>query len=81
MENYPLSERIKTKKTVKKKALKIVYNGNYKDSDKAWYGIIEYSKSNNINIKMTPFEIYLNDPHQGGDPLQWKADVYMPLVP
>jgi len=81
MENYPFTERIKIKKTLKKKALKIVYNGNYKYSDKAWYGIIEYSKSNNINIEMTPFEIYLNDPHQGGDPLQWKADVYMPLVP
>jgi len=81
MGDYPLSEKLKIKKMLKKEALKIVFNGNYRDSDKAWYGIIDYSKSNNINIKMTPFEIYLNDPHEGGDPLQWKADVYMPLAP
>jgi hypothetical protein len=30
---------------------------------------------------MTPFEVYLNDPHQGGNALEWKADVYMPIEP
>jgi effector-binding domain-containing protein len=79
MDNYPLNESVKIKKTIKKEALKIVYNGNYRDSDMAWYGIIEYAKSNNINIKLRPFEIYLNDPHQGGNALEWQAEIYMPI--
>jgi effector-binding domain-containing protein len=79
MDNYPLSESVKIKKTVKKEALKIVYNGNYRDSDMGWYGIIEYAKSNNISIKFRPFEIYLNDPHQGGNALEWQAEIYMPI--
>jgi effector-binding domain-containing protein len=79
MDNYPLNESVKIKKTIKKEALKIVYNGNYRDSDMAWYGIIEYAKSNNISIKLRPFEIYLNDPHQGGNALEWQAEIYMPI--
>jgi effector-binding domain-containing protein len=80
MSDYPKSEKVKIKKTDKKEALKIDFNGNYRDSDNAWYGIIDYAKTNNININMLPFEVYLNDPHQGGNSLEWKAEVYMQIA-
>ena len=34
---------------------------------------------NDIAINRLPIEIYLNDPHGGGNDLEWEAEIYMPL--
>jgi len=76
---YPESEIVFIKKTQEKKALKTIFNGNYKISNMAWYQIIDYAKTNHIDIENLPVEFYLNDPHSGGNDLEWVAEVYMPI--
>jgi len=68
-------------KTIKrKKALKAVYNGNYITSDRAWYALVDYADKNDIKIEYKPFEVFHSNPNMGGDELQWKAEIYMPII-
>jgi effector-binding domain-containing protein len=75
----PMNTDIKYKKIFTKKALKAVYNGNYITSDRAWYKLIDHAKSNNIVIEPKPIEVFFNNPNTGGDELNWKAEIYLPL--
>lgn len=78
-DDYIKSNEIKFKTTDKKEALKATFNGNYRISDKAWFTIMDYAETNNIEIELLPTEIFYNDPHSGGNWLDWVAEVYMPL--
>ena len=62
------------------RAIKATYNGNYISSDRAWYFLIDYAEKNGIRVRETPVEVFFNNPNMGGDDLQWRADVYMPLA-
>ncbi len=62
-----------------KKGIKAEYFGNYQTSDRAWYALLDYAKKNNLEVNELPVEIFLNNPTIGGDALQWKAEIYMPL--
>lgn len=62
-----------------RKALKAIYNGNYITSDRAWYALIDYANAQGIDIDKKPFEVFHNNPNMGGDELQWKAEIFMPL--
>lgn len=73
------SSRVKFKKVPAFKGIKTVFNGNYRISDKAWYSLLDYASENNVPVSNLPFEIYRNDPHEGGDPLQWDADILLPI--
>jgi len=77
--HYPATNVVKFKKTKEKLALKAIFNGNYKISDKAWYAIIDYAQTNKIDIEKLPVEVFLNDPHNGGNALDWEAKIYMPI--
>jgi len=76
---YPADSIIKIKSIKSKKALKAVFNGNYRISDRAWFVLYDYAQRHNINIEKRPFEIFLNDPHNGGSPIDWQAAVYLPI--
>ncbi len=62
-----------------KKAIKAIYNGNYISSDRAWYALIDYANKNNIEISKLPIEVFYNNPNMGGDALNWKAEIFMPI--
>ncbi len=78
-EFYSKSNEIKIKSTEKREALKVTFNGNYRISDKAWFTIIDYAERNNIEIEKLPTEIFYNNPHEGGNSIDWVAEIYMPL--
>lgn len=78
-DSLPQSNTIKFKKVAAKKALKAEYNGNYKTSDRGWYFLHEYAKQRGLSVKQTPIEYFYNNPNYGGDELNWKAEVYLPL--
>lgn len=78
-EKYPENKQLFFKSIKEHLALKTVFNGNYNMSHLGWYRILDYSNRNNINIEKSIIEIYLNDPHQGGNPLDWEAEIYMPI--
>lgn len=84
---YPIKETdslfehpiISFKKVKRTKALKAIYNGNYITSDRAWYALIDFANKNNIAIEKKPLEVFYNNPNMGGEELQWKAEIYMPI--
>lgn len=63
-----------------KKALKAIYNGNYITSDRAWYALLNYAKSNNIKVDPKPTEVFHNNPNMAGNESSWKTEVYMPII-
>lgn len=79
MDSLPHHETIKYAKMDSKLALKIIYNGNYRISDRAWFKIFDYAKKQDILIENKPIEFYFNNPHEGGNELEWKTEVYMPI--
>ncbi|WP_422349219.1 GyrI-like domain-containing protein [Flagellimonas sp.] len=78
-EKLPMDTEIQYKRIFKKRALKAVYNGNYITSDRAWYALLDYAKKNNIEVDPNPVEVFFNNPNMGGDELEWKAEIYMPI--
>ncbi len=79
MDSLPKILNIKYKEIKGTKALKAIYNGNYITSDRAWYALLDYANQNNISVINQPVEIFYNNPNMGGDELNWKAEIYMPL--
>ena len=61
------------------KAMQIIYNGNYRKSHVAWYAYEDYFDTIEIDKKVLPTEVFMNDPHQGGDELKWVTKVLIPL--
>ena len=78
-ESFPDPGQVKFKTTQNREALKAIFNGNYKISDKAWYTLLAEAESQNMPVEHRPVEIFLNDPHGGGNDLEWEAEVYLPL--
>jgi len=78
-ERLPIDTDIAYKRIFQKRALKAEYNGNYITSDRAWYALLDYAKNNNIEVEPNPVEIFYNNPNTGGDEINWKAEVYLPI--
>lgn len=78
-DSLPTSEVVKYKESKAIKGLATRFNGNYSIADKAWYSIVDYAQNNNITLEMLPTEVYRNDPHSGGNALQWEAVILMPI--
>lgn len=79
LDSMPETKTIKFKKVQGFRALKAIFNGNYRLSDRAWYALQDYAESKNKEIALFPFEVYKNDPHSGGNELEWTAEIFMPL--
>lgn len=63
----------------KSKALKAIYNGNYITSDRAWYELFEYARTNGYKTTGFPIEYFIDNPNYGSDELKWKAEIYLPI--
>lgn len=62
-------------------ALKATFNGNYRLSDLAWYGLLSKAKERDLKTNALPLEVFYNNPKIDNDPLVWKAEIYLPVVP
>jgi len=78
-DSLPFHENIKFDKIQAKPAIKAIYNGNYKTSDRGWFGLYDYALRNEIKTINQPIEFFYNNPHYGGDELKWVAEIYMPI--
>ena len=63
-----------------KRYLKTIFNGNYRISQQGWYTLMDYAHRNDIELGTDLIEIYRNDPHQGGDSMEWVAEILMPII-
>lgn len=79
-DSLPKSNLLQFKTSESFKALKAEYNGNYNSSGRSWHYLLEYARYNDIKVDSLATEYYLNDPHEGGDPLLWKALIFLPLL-
>lgn len=78
-DSLPTNDEIKYKNFEGIKAIKAVYNGNYITSDRAWYKLLKYAEKHNIEVANTPVEVFYNNPSMGGNELEWKAEIFMPI--
>lgn len=79
-DSLPNWEDLNYGKRAAQKVLKATYNGNYITSDRAWYVLLNHAKSQGIKVKPTPYEEFFNNPTMGGDAINWRADIYLPII-
>jgi effector-binding domain-containing protein len=79
-DSIPQNAQLRFKTLAPIRVLKAEFNGNYSISNNAWYYLLDHADRNNLKIRELPIELYLVDPHVGGDPLNWKAHIFLPLV-
>ena len=79
-DSLPVSTYFSYKWMAPKKALKAVYNGNYINSDRAWFALVAFADRNDIAIERKPIEVFYNNPNLGGNETDWKAEIFMPIV-
>jgi effector-binding domain-containing protein len=58
-------------------AIKTDFYGNYGMTDITWYNLAEEAKKLGYQRNNKLIEVYFNDPHSGGNELEWKAEIYM----
>lgn len=78
-EKLPVHTEVKYKHFFGGKALKAIYNGNYVSSDRAWYALLDYAGNNDINAISKPIEVFHSNPNIGGNELDWKAEIFLPI--
>ena len=78
-DSLPIDPRIQYKQYSGVKALKASYNGNYITSDRAWYALLDYAENHDIVVAKKPLEVFYSNPNFGGDELQWKAEIFIPI--
>ncbi|CAM4113829.1 GyrI-like domain-containing protein [Zobellia roscoffensis] len=78
-DSLPQKEGIFYKRIEEQKVLKAIYNGNYLTSDRAWYALLDYAAKKKLTVSKTPIEIFHTNPNMGGNELEWKAEIFMPL--
>ena len=78
-DSLPVDNHIKYKKNEAIEGIKAIYNGNYITSDRAWYALLDYAEKKGIDVSPTPIEYFYNNPNQGRNELEWKAEVFLPL--
>lgn len=78
-DSLPPASNVAFKTTHSQKYLKAVFHGNYRISDNAWYYLLDHAERSTLEIDPLPTELYLNDPHVGGNSLEWEAHIFVPL--
>ena len=78
-DSLPFDESIKYDKLKSTSAIKAVYNGNYRTSDRGWLGLYDYAIKHHIETSNHPIEFFFNNPFYGGDELKWVTEIYMPV--
>ena|SRR5690606_25817340 len=78
-EKLPRHPDIIYKRIFAKNSLKAIYNGHYITSDRAWFALVDYAEKNDIPIERKPVEVFFNNPNLGGEGLDWRTEVYMPI--
>ncbi|MDP3314028.1 hypothetical protein [Lutibacter sp.] len=78
--NYlPKHPMVFFKQITAKKALNTTYFGNYRTSDRAWFSVYDHALRNNIKLTNMPLEIFYNNPYMGGNELEWRAEIFIPI--
>jgi effector-binding domain-containing protein len=72
----PKHPRIKSMTVEGMDAIKTDFYGNYSITDFTWFNLAEEAKKLGYRSNNKLIEVYFNDPHEGGNELEWKAEIY-----
>lgn len=76
-----LSAKLKFEERPQFKGLRIRYNGNYSKSHFAWYAYEDYfERKGERQPSILPTELFLDNPTLGGNEIEWRADILLPLT-
>lgn len=74
------TQNIQLKKYPSEKALKLIFNGNYRLSHVSWFDLISMAKDLGLEVEEGPMEIYYDNPKIDSDHMNWKAEIFLPLA-
>ncbi len=74
------TQNIQLKKYPSEKALKLIFNGNYRLSHVSWFDLIYMAKDLGLEVEEGPMEIYYDNPKIDSDHMNWKAEIFLPLA-
>jgi effector-binding domain-containing protein len=77
----PENPKIKLKTIETMDAVKTDFYGNYSLTDVTWHNLAEEVKKMGHTSNHKIVEVFYNDPHAGGNELEWKAGIYMGVKP
>lgn len=73
------NDMVKFKTIPAVKGLQATYFGNFRTSDRAWFALLDYAKSHNLQLTNKPLEHFLANPFNGGDELSWETKIIIPF--
>lgn len=62
------------------KGLKVNYYGNFRTSDRAWFGLLDYASEKGYVLDLKPIEHFLANPFNGGNELEWQTTIVIPFL-
>lgn len=74
------TSEISLKEYPSQKALKLVFNGNYRLSHVSWFDLVYMAQDRGIEVEEGPMEIYHDNPKIDSDHLNWIAEIYLPVA-
>ena len=77
MDSFPNHKEIKYKVVESMEGLKGSFFGNYSLSDRTWFELHAFADRNQIEVVPELIEVYHNNPHEGGNSIDWKAEIFM----
>ena len=76
---YIKDEFVKFKTIPAITGIKATYYGNFRTSDRAWFGLLDYAKKNNLKITNQPLEHFLANPFDNSNEIEWETEIIIPL--
>ncbi len=77
---YVPDSKVKFKTIPAIKGIQATYYGNFRTSDRAWFALLDYAKKHDIKLENTPLEHFLDNPFNGGNELEWKTEIIIPIA-
>jgi effector-binding domain-containing protein len=60
-------------------AIRIEHYGGYIGLSDAWYAFEKHNAENNVNVRWSPFEVYVTDSEQQSDSTKWVTQIVYPV--
>lgn len=84
---FPVSEtnglkgtsQIKIKNFNSSPSLKAIFRGNYRLSHIAWFELLYSAEERGVNTTGLPLEVFHNNPQNEENPINWIAEIYLPM--
>lgn len=73
------NEKVFIREIKPQESLKATYNGNYMYSNLAWMALFNYAQAHEISVQKMPLEIFHDNPEIGGEALEWKTEIFLPI--